>query len=95
MNKTPNGNGNDQVQEIVIPKSVRANFAWENTHATLLRGEWSRARALLDDMNRDFRNEARDMLASAEAYGCPAGYADILGDRIELWNSACERNGRV
>lgn len=52
------------------------------THAALCAGRFSEARALLEDLAR--RDDNRDSLASAVAYGVPTHLVAVMQDRIDL-----------
>lgn len=64
---------------------------WVATHSALCKGQWSTARALLDDLG--LRSDVRDLLLSVKQYtkmsgrSLAVGYDAVIQDRIDLVNS--------
>lgn len=70
---------------------------WEKAHKALCEGMWGTARSYIDDLNTYMVEKAVDELPTLSdirlGHGrtCPGPYADVLRDRISLWNSHVRR----
>jgi hypothetical protein len=71
------------------PTTLTTNELWTRTHRALCQGDWSYARADLEDLSR--RADVRDRLSSAADYGVPDCMLGVIGDRIDAVNLAVER----
>lgn len=75
-------------------QKVSTSTLWEQTHAALCAGSWSKARSLLDDLGR--RADVVDLLLDLSQYErasgktLPADYRPIIQDRLDLVNSKIE-----
>jgi hypothetical protein len=65
-------------------ETLTTSELWELTHSALCSQQWIQARALLDDLGR--RQDVRDYLASAEAYGLTGTYSTLIQERINVVN---------
>jgi hypothetical protein len=65
-------------------ETLTTSELWELTHSALCAQQWVQARALLDDLGR--RQDVRDYLASAEAYGLTGTGSQVIQERINVVN---------
>jgi len=68
--------------------TLKTTQLWDLTHRALCDKQWSKARALLDDLG--LRSDNRDHLRSAEGYGLVGPYTPVIQDRIDWVNSRAD-----
>ena len=70
-----------------MAKTITTSELWDATNTALHGRQWSRARALLDDLG--LRRDNHDQLLDAACYGMPESspYHAIIQDRIDLVNA--------
>lgn len=87
-------NGKEIHDGLVLPSPNGTNSLWEETHAALCAGEWSKARKLLDDLGQ--RSDVVDLLLDLSQYERASGktlsvdFRPVIQDRIDLVNSKIE-----
>lgn len=69
--------------------TISTTALWSATNTALCAGDWAKARDGLEALAG--RNDVRDLLCSAKAYGAKGGMADILQARIDAVNRIASR----
>ncbi len=67
------------------PLTLTTTDLWARVHRALCAGNWSYARADLEDLSR--RPDVVDYLQDPESYGVPECLLGVIGDRIAAVNA--------